>query len=297
VPEENAQYGRALSFSIKHPESVSMTLSPAKRRLGLALSGGGTRGLAHIGVLQAFEDCGLRPDYLSGTSIGAFAASLYAFGVPLEEIRSVGQGMSPVNVSKLKLSRLALFSNEELARLIQSKIGKARIEEALIPLAIIAVDIGTGEKLVLRQGEVAPAVMASNAVPGIYRPVTIDGRLLVDGGIAEDVPISPLRPMGADIVVAVNLSADRKYRPPDDIIDILLNAFDIAIDEDTKIQVKAADVLIEPRLSDFRRMDVSQIDALIAEGYRAAAASMEKIRASLAFPADSGAVSGVPSGR
>lgn len=271
-----------------------MTSSPVKRRLGLALSGGGTRGLAHIGVLQAFEDGGLRPDYISGTSIGAFAAALYAFGVPLEEIRDVGQGMSLANISKLKLSRFALFSNEELARLIQSKIGKARIEEALIPLAIMAVDIGTGEKVVLSQGEVAPAVMASNAVPGIYRPITIDGRMLVDGGIMEDVPISPLRPMGADIVVAVNLSADRKYRPPEDIIDILLNAFDIAIDEDTRVQVKAADVLIEPRLSNFRRMDVSQIDALIAEGYRATAASIEKIRTALARPSANDAASGVP---
>ncbi len=271
-----------------------MTSSPVKRRLGLALSGGGTRGLAHIGVLQAFEDSGLRPDYISGTSIGAFAAALYAFGVPLEEIRDVGQGMSLANISKLKLSRFALFSNEELARLIQSKIGKARIEEALIPLAIMAVDIGTGEKVVLSQGEVAPAVMASNAVPGIYRPITIDGRMLVDGGIMEDVPISPLRPMGADIVVAVNLSADRKYRPPEDIIDILLNAFDIAIDEDTRVQVKAADVLIEPRLSNFRRMDVSQIDALIAEGYRATAASIEKIRTALARPSANDAASGVP---
>ncbi len=270
-----------------------MTSSSAKRRLGLALSGGGTRGLAHIGVLQAFEGNGIRPDYLSGTSIGAFAAALYAFGVSLEEIRRMGQGMSPVNVSKLKLSRYALFSNEELARLIQSEIGKARIEDALIPLAIIAVDIGAGKKIVMRQGEVASAVMASNAVPGIYRPVIIDGRMLVDGGIMEDVPISPLRPMGADTVVAVNLSADRKYRQPEDIIDILLNAFDIAIDEDTRTQVKAADVLIEPRLSDFRRMDVSQIDALIAAGYHAALASIEKIRAALARPSDSEAVFGV----
>jgi NTE family protein len=283
---------RPLFSSPNHPELMFMTSSQVKRRLGLALSGGGTRGLAHIGVLQALEESGIRPDYISGTSIGAFAAALYAFGVTLEDIRSVGQGMSPVNISKLKLSRYALFSNEELARLIQSKIGKARIEEALIPLAIIAVDIGTGAKVVLRQGEVASAVMASNAVPGIYRPVIIDGRMLVDGGIVEDVPLSPLRPMGADTVVAVNLSADRKYRQPEDIIDILLNAFDIAIDEDTKSQVKAADVLIEPHLSDFRRMDVTQIDALIAEGYRAAAASVEAIRAGLERPVDSQTVSG-----
>ena len=98
--------------------------------------------------------------------------------------------------------------------------------------------------------------------------------------------------MGADIVVAVNLSADRKYRQPEDIIDILLNAFDIAIDEDTKSQVKAADVLIEPHLSDFRRMDVTQIDALIAEGYRAASARVEAIRAALERPVDSQTVSG-----
>ncbi len=256
-----------------------MIAATHKPRLGLALSGGATRGLAHIGVLKALEDNGIKPDYLSGTSIGAFAAALYAFGITIEEIRDMGRGMSPVSVSKLKLSRYALFSNEELGRLIQFKIGRARIEEALIPLAIMTADIGTGEKVVLRMGEVAPAVMASNAVPGIYRPISIDGRMLVDGGIVEDVPISPLRPMGAEIVVAVNLSAEREYRTPSDIIDILLNAFDIAIDEDTKVQVRAADVLIEPKLSHFRRMDVSQIDDLIAEGYRAAAASVEKIRA------------------
>ena len=261
-----------------------MVAVPSKQRLGLALSGGGTRGYAHIGVLQALEDNGIRPDFLSGTSIGAFAAALYAFGVPVKDILEIAKGISPVHVSKLKLSRLALFSNEELGRLIQAIIGKSRIEDSPIPLAIIAVDIENGVKVVLRQGEVAPAVMASNAVPGIYRPITIDGRLLVDGGIAEDVPISPLRPMGADIVVAVNLSAERKYVKPDNIIDVILNAFDVAIDEGTKVQVRAADVLIEPRLSDFPRMDVSRTDELVAEGYRSAKAAVEKIRYLLEQP-------------
>jgi len=254
--------------------------------LGLCLSGGATRGLAHIGVLQALEDNNIRPDYLSGTSIGSFAAALYAFGISLKEIRIVGKGMTPINVSKLKLSRYALFSNEELGKLIQSKIGKAKIEDSLIPLAIMAVDIATGEKVVLRKGEVAPAVMASNAVPGLYRPIYIDGRMLVDGGIAEDVPISPLKPMGADVVVAVNLSAERRYSTPNDIIDIILNAIDIAIDENTKLQVRQADVLIEPQLSHFPRMDVSMIDDLIAEGYRSTQVSIEKIKLLLEHVAD-----------
>jgi len=249
-----------------------------KRRLGLSLSGGATRGLAHIGVLQALEDSNIRPDYLSGTSIGSFAASLYAFGIPLKEIRRIGKGMTPIKISKLKLSKYALFSNEELGRLIQDKIGKAKIEDSPIPLAIMTVDIATGEKVVIRTGEVAPAVMASNAVPGLYRPIYIDGRMLVDGGIAEDVPISPLKPMGADVVVAVNLSADRRYSKPNDIIDVILNAIDIAIDENTKEQVQQADVLIEPQLSLFPRMDVSMIDELIAEGYRSAKACTEKIK-------------------
>jgi len=244
----------------------------------LALSGGAMRGLAHIGVLQALEDSNIRADYISGTSIGSFAAALYAFGIPLKEIRRVGKGMTPIKISKLKLSKYALFSNEELGRLIQDKIGKARIEDSLIPLAIMTVDIATGEKVVLRKGEVAPAVMASNAVPGLYRPIFIDGRMMMDGGIAEDVPISPLRPMGADVVVAVNLSAERRYKTPNDIIDIIFNAIEIAIDENTKVQVRQADIIIEPRLSHFNRLEVRKVDELIAEGYRSTKASIIKIK-------------------
>jgi len=265
----------------------SMAAFPVKKRIGLALSGGATRGLAHIGVLKALEDHHIKPDFLSGSSIGAFAAALYAFGVPVKEMRRVGQNMTPLKVTKLKLSRYALFSNEELGKLILAEIGKARIEDAKIPLAIIATDIGTGEKIVLRRGEVAPAVMASSATPGIYTPIHIDGRMLMDGGIVEDVPVSPLRSMGAESVIAVNLSAERKYKTPDDIIDLLFNAFDIAIDENTKVQVRDADVIIEPRLSDFPRMDTSQIDALIAEGYRAAKESLGRIRTVLARPSSS----------
>ena len=259
-----------------------MTTPLPKQKLGLALSGGATRGLAHIGVLQALEAAGLRPDYISGTSIGAFAAALYAFGVPLAEMRIVGQSMTPLRVSKLKLTRYGLFSNEELGRLIKSRIGDARIEDADIPLAIMTTDISTGERVALREGGVAAAVMASSAMAGIYQPMRINNRMLMDGGIMEDVPVSPLRPMGAAVVVAVNLSAERKYRMPEDIIDVLFNAFDIAIDENTKEQVKDADVLIEPRLSRFHRMNNTiQIDELIAEGFRAATESIPKIREAL----------------
>lgn len=269
-----------------------MNTAPAKQKLGLALSGGATRGLAHIGVIQALEENGIRPDYLSGTSIGAFAAALYAFGVPAKEMYRIGQGMTPLRVSKLKLSRFALLSNEELGKLIRTAIGNARIEDAPIPLAIIATNIGTGEKVVLREGDVAQAVMASSAMAGIYLPIRFGGKMLMDGGILEDVPVSPLRPMGAGVVVAVNLSAERRYRMPEDIIDVLFNAFDIAIDENTKLQVKDADLVIEPCLFNFKRMDVKQIDELIAEGHRSAMESIPKIREALERPAGQGGTRG-----
>jgi NTE family protein len=255
--------------------------SPQKKKLGLALSGGAWRGLAHIGALEALEENGIRPDFLSGSSIGSFGAALYAFGVPVREIGAVSRGLTPIRVSKLKLTRYGLFSNEELGRVIESKVGKARIEQAPIPLAIVAADISTGEKVILREGEVAAAVMASGALPGIFQPVRVGNRMLMDGGIIENVPVSPLRSMGAEVVVAVNLSADRRYRIPEDIIDILFNAFDIAIDENTKEQMKDADVVIEPHLADFRSMDVSQFEILIAEGRRAALACIPRIREAL----------------
>ena len=192
-----------------------------KTETGSHFGGGVTRGRVHIGTLQAQEENGIRPDYLYCTSIGAFAAAMYAFGVSLHEKPSTGQGMTPLRVSKQRLPRFALLSNEELGKLIEAYIGNARIEDAPIPLAIMATDITSGEKVMLRKGEITQAVMAISAVAGIYLPVCFDGRMLMDGGIIEDVPISPLRPMVASVVVAVNLSAERKYRVPEDIIDIL----------------------------------------------------------------------------
>lgn len=265
---------------------MTMANAAEKRKLGLALSGGATRGLAHVGVLEVLEENSLRPDLISGTSIGAFGAALYAFGVPVQEIRATVMGLSVVKVSKLKLTRYGLFSHEELGRVVRSKIGRAGIEEATIPLAIVATDVGTGEKVVLREGETASAVMASSALPGIFQPVVIGARVLVDGAIVENVPVSPLRLMGADIVAAVNLSGVRRYRDPEDIIDVLFNSFDIAIDENTKQQIKGADVPIEPRLPYYKRVDASRYDEFFNAGRQAALEAIPKIREELDRPRD-----------
>jgi len=242
----------------------------ASHCFGLALGGGGTRGTAHIGVLTALEEHHLLPSFLSGTSAGAFVAALYAFGVPLAEIRAVVLDMTPMQTVHFTFSRFGLLSNEEIGTIIEKMIGARNIEDASIPLAIMAADICTGERIVLRTGPVALAVMASSALPGVSVPVRIGDKMLVDGFIVENVPISPLRTMGADIVVAVNLCSERIYDTPADMIDVLRNAFDIAIDGRIGENMKAADVLIEPKVASYPRNDNSQAPLVIAEGYRAA---------------------------
>ncbi len=253
----------------------------ASLRFGLALGGGGTRGTAHIGVLTALEEHHLLPSYLSGTSAGAFVAALYAFGVPLADIQKVVVDMTPMQTVHFTFSRFGLLSNEEIGAIVETMIGARNIEDAPIPLAIVAADICTGEKIVMRTGSVASAVMASSALPGVSVPVRIGERMLVDGFIVENVPISPLRGMGAGIVVAVNLCSERIYDTPADMIDVLRNAFDIAIDGRIGENMKSADILIEPKVASFPRNDNSQAPLVIAEGYRAAGEKIGDMTAAL----------------
>jgi len=147
-------------------------------------------------------------------------------------------------------------------------LGEVDLAQAHIPVALIATDLSSGEKVVLDRGEAARAVMASACVPGIFVPVEIDGRLLVDGGLVENVPVSPLHAAGADFVIGVDLNAGRHYQRPEDIIDVLANAIDIAIDNVTRHQTSDADLVIAPELASYSRRDTSRIGELIEEGYQ-----------------------------
>ncbi len=249
----------------------------SRPKIGLALSGGAARGTAHLGVLKALEEHGIRPDCISGTSIGAFIAGLYAFGVSIEELKDIAEKIKWIHVTSFTLSKLGFLSNEDVAELIEKSVGKVRIEDAKIPLAIIAADISTGEKIVMRSGDLAEAVTASTCIPGVFAPVKMGEKYLVDGLVVENVPVSPLKGMGADVIIAVNLGSERKYRDPDDLLDVLLNAFYIAVDRASQDDIAAADVLIEPRVAQFRRTDLKKVPELFSEGYRAAALRVDNI--------------------
>ena len=177
------------------------------QKIGLALCGGAVLGAAHVGILRAFEEKGLRIHCLTGTSIGALISALYAFGTPLDEIEAVVTGMGWLDVTSFVPSKLGLLSNQKLGDIVTDILGEVRIEESPLPIAFIAADLRSGEKVLLNHGDVATAVMASACIPGLFIPVEFEDRLLVDGGLVEIVPISPLREMGAEFVVGVDLRA------------------------------------------------------------------------------------------
>lgn len=246
-----------------------MKLNPFNTKIGLALGGGAAKGIAHIGVLKAFEEENVPIHCVSGTSIGALVAAYHAFGKNADELMGVGKELSFSKVANFTLRRRGMFTTDSIKEMILRDLGDVNIEDALKPLAVIATDITTGEKVVFRKGNLAMAVSASVAVPGAYVPVEYKGRLLVDGGITENVPISVLEKMGAGILVGIDLNGVKKYPYPKDILGVLGNAFDIAIDLRTRDQLKAADVVVSLDLSRYSRIgNTEEAQELFQEGYR-----------------------------
>lgn len=242
-----------------------------RRPVGIALSGGATLGAAHVGILRALEEGEVPIDRLAGTSIGAVAATLYAFATPIDEIEEIALDMSWLSISSFRPSRMGLLANRRLGELLQGTIGDPDFAEAAIPLGVVATDIGTGERVVFREGRVVPAVLASACMPGIFQPVEHDDRLLVDGGLVENLPGSVARSLGAKTVIGADLNTRRSYQRPDDLIDVVLNATDIAINNATRLQsAEAIDLHIAPQLSSYGRLRSSRGAELIEEGYQAA---------------------------
>lgn len=245
-----------------------MKWNPFNTKIGLALGGGSAKGIAHIGVLRAFEEEGVKISYLSGTSIGSLVASYYAFGKSVDDIWDVGKKLSLQKVVNFGLQKKGFFTTDSIRQMIHKDLGKVNIEDAKIPLAICTTDITTGERIVFTEGDLASAVCASVAVPGLFAPVEIAGRMLVDGGITENVPISAVEDMGAGIVVAIDLNGFKIYNKPKDVMGVIGNAIDISIDLNTKRQLKRADIVLSLDLSNYNRLDNSdRAKELYNEGY------------------------------
>jgi NTE family protein len=258
-----------------------MQQSEENRKIGLALGGGFALGAAHIGVLRAIDELRIPIHCIAGTSIGAFVAALHAFGVGWKELRSTACDLNWLDAANLSLSRYGLLTNDGLGEILDATIGEVDLAQAATPLAIVTTDITNGEKVVLRAGGAAGAVMASTAIPGLFAPYEWDGQFLADGGMTENVPIAPLKAMGADFIIAVDLISAHAASRPDNIVDVLVNAVTFTIQRSTKRQVDQADVWIAPDLSSFNWVDATQITDMLDVGYEAAKNELQELVATI----------------
>ena len=243
--------------------------NPFKTRIGLALGGGGARGIAHIGVLKAMSQSDHKIDCIAGTSAGALIATLYAFGLGWFEIKKIFSSLSLSKLGIFSVGSPGLMAGDRVADLVRKHLGDVDIADAEIPLAIVCCDLISGKNVVFTKGPAALLVQASGAFPGLFNPVSYQGMLLVDGFLTENVPVSAVRQLGANFVVAVNLGT-QNYIPPDNlgIRDVVNRSFDILVNNPLDRSASRISYSIELDMSFMDRFKISEVDRPIAMGFQ-----------------------------
>jgi NTE family protein len=251
----------------------------ARPRLGLTLSGGFAHGLAHLGVLKVLAGNQIQIDALAGTSVGSVVAAAFASGSRLDVMIEEGRKIRWKTFGRWTVDRLGLATNERMETMLRKVLRCTKFEELAIPLAIVAADLSTGEAVTFKRGDLLPPVRASCSFPGLFVPISYQGRLLVDGAIVASVPVEALRDLGVDIIIAVNLRSQRPRQAPANIFQVIGQAFQIAQGLNQRSWRKGCDVIIEPDVSQVRWDEFGRADELIQAGERAALRMMPAIRA------------------
>ena len=203
---------------------------------------------------------------------------MVAFNVNLDVVAEIAKSMTLTQITTFKLSKTGFFTADPLKEILIEHLGEVNIEDAAIPLSIVATDINSGEEVVFTQGPLADAVCASASIPGVYIPLQLNGRTLVDGGIVQSVPVQAVKSMGAGVIIASQLGGVGAYDEPKNVLDVMRNAFDIALSHRTHEETKAADILIAMDLRDFSISDNTQrYDELCAIGYSTANRALKKM--------------------
>ena len=278
--------GQAAVITAPADKSAPERAAPEPRpvRLGLALGGGAARGFAHVGVIQVLEEAGLHPHYVAGTSAGSLVAALYASGKSSQELRRVADTMEEAEITDwmVPLLNRGALRGEALARYVNTQVGGKLIEQMKIPLAIVATDLRNGEAVAFRRGNTGSAVRASSAVPAVFQPVRIGEREFVDGGLVAPVPVRQVREMGANFVVAVDISSDPEGNPAGDTFQILMQTFAIMGKSINALALREADLVVRPPLSGVKSADFSARRRSIEAGRAAMQALLPQLRSRLA---------------
>jgi NTE family protein len=275
--------GPLAPIDVTHPEAPVAKRVP---KFGLALGGGAARGFAHVGVIQVLEEAGIKPDLVVGTSAGSVVAAFYASGKDGAQLQKAAETMEEATITDWTVPLLGrgMMRGDGLARYVNKQTGNRRIEDFKMPLGIVATDLKTGEGILFQRGDVGTAVRASSAVPSVFEPVRIGNREFVDGGLVSPVPVRYARQMGAEYVLAIDISSPPESGKTGDMFDILMQTFTIMGKSINRLELRDADLVVRPALNDVGSADFKARRRSIEAGRAAMLQALPQLKAALAAP-------------
>jgi len=253
----------------------------APPRIGLALGGGAAKGFAHIGVIKMLEANGFKPDVVAGTSAGSVVGAMYASGMDPFRLQEHAVALDEASIRDVRLFSGGLVQGLKLQEYVNDQVRGRPIERLRKPFAAVATRLETGERTVFVRGNTGQAVRASSSVPGVFEPVTIGGYQYVDGGVVSPVPVDAARQLGAEFVIAVDISSKATGRRPDGMLGIVNQSIAIMGQRLGEQELARADVVVRPRVLDIGGADFTQRNRAILEGEKAALAALPQIRQAL----------------
>jgi len=253
-----------------------------KPKIALVLGGGAARGFAHIGVIRALEQEKIPIDMIVGTSVGSLIGAIYASDMNSFELEWTAFLLEKDSIFDFGIMNaftgMGLAKGDKLEEFVKTKIATVNIEDLKLPFAAVATDLNRGTRVVLDRGSVAKAVHASSAIPGVFNPVDHQGKLLVDGGLMDNIPIAVAREKGADLVIAVDISENVANFNINNIVDVMLQAVNIMFNENVRYKKKESDVLISPQVGGVAMLDFTQKKRCMQAGIEATQKAMPEIR-------------------
>jgi NTE family protein len=249
-------------------------------KIALVLGGGSAKGFAHVGVIRILEQEKIPIHMIVGTSVGSLIGGIYASNPDSFQLEWTAFKIEKNDILDFSLiySKLGPAQGVRLETFVEQTVKAKRIEDTKIPFYPIATDLNTGETVILEKGSLAKAIRASSAIPGIFVPVTFGNRMLVDGGVTNNIACDVARSKGADIVIAVNILKDIKDYRIDSLIDIIAQSINIAMHEANKAKLQYADVIIEPDTKGVSMFDFTQKKMLVEEGIKATRKAIPRIK-------------------
>ncbi|TPG09767.1 patatin-like phospholipase family protein [Rhodanobacter glycinis] len=261
---------------------IAPPLAPVPLKIGLALGGGAAKGFAHIGVIKMLEASGIHPDVVAGTSAGSVVGALYASGMDAFALQETAFGLDEAKIRDVRLFSGGLVQGQALQDYVNQLVHQQPIEKLKIPFAAVSTELETGARVVFVHGNTGQAVRASSSIPGVFEPAEIRGRHYVDGGVVSPIPVDAARQLGADFVIAVDISTKPSGSNPQGMMNIVGQSISIMGQQLATQETARADVVIRPRLAGIGPTDFEQKNQAILEGEKAALAAIPGIRARLA---------------